>query len=258
MVERIVSLAPSATNVVRHLGAGDRVVGRTDHGEGPGTPLGGWLTPDLDAIGGLDPDVVLTVDSLQAPLADELRDRDLRTAHYEPATLDEVLETIRAIGSDVDRAAAATRLVDDLRSRLDDIRDGVAGRPRPIVYCEEWQDPPMVAGNWVPDAVATAGGRYPWLDPGERSRPIERETVEAVDPDHVVLHVCGGGAAVDPESVAERGWSLTAVTTDRVTVLDDRLLNQPAPGLVDGIERLAATLHPEAVDRDPERIAGGG
>ncbi|MFC7323850.1 cobalamin-binding protein [Halorubrum rutilum] len=250
---RVVSLAPSATATVTALGGAETLVGVTHHcdppaeagsahgGESP-VGVGGWLNPDLDRVADLDPDVVLTSDGLQADLADACRDRGFDVRHREPATLDEAVASFAARGDDVGRPEAGDRLAEESRGRLDRVAEAVADRPRPTVYCEEWSDPPMAAGNWVPDAVRAAGGRYPFVDPGERSREVDLASVEGAAPDHLVVHVCGHGDRVDPATVAERDWAVDAP----VHVIDDSLLNQPSPALIDGVERLAALFHPEA------------
>ena len=256
-VPRVVSLAPSATATVTALGAAETLVGVTHlcdppaaagsaHGRESPLAVGGWLNPDLDRVADLDPDVVLTSDGLQADLADECRERGFDVRHREPATLDEAVEAFAARGADVGRPEAGERLAEESRARLDRVADAVADRPRPTVYCEEWSDPPMAAGNWVPDAVRAAGGRYPFVDPGERSREVDIGAVEAADPDHLVVHVCGHGDRIDPATVAERDWAVDAP----VHVIDDSLLNQPSPALIDGVERLAELFHPEAF-REP-------
>jgi len=267
---RVVSLAPSATATLDAMDAADLLVGVTHHcdpgastgaAHGAGaphdaSPVGGWLDPNLDRVADLDPDLVCTSDGLQAEVADACRERGLRVSHAEPATLADVLERFRELGAAVGREAAGEALTRDARDRLDAVADAVAhvtmgsvtsdhvtdDVDRPVVYCEEWSDPPMAAGNWVPDAVGAAGGRYPFVEPGERSRKVDARAVEAADPDHVVLHVCGHGDRVDPAVVHDRGWAIDAP----VHVLDDSLLNQPSPALIDGIERLAAWLHPDA------------
>ena len=243
---RVVSLAPSATATVSALGATDRLVGVTHHCSLPAETapqrVGGWLTPDLDAVEELTPDVVLTSDSLQADLAETCSDRGFTVAHREPATLELAIETVAARGEDIGRPAAGTRLAVSARQRLDRVADAVAGRPQPTVYCEEWSDPPMAAGNWVPDAVRAAGGRYPFVDSGERSHEVSLAAVERADPDHVVVHICGHGDRIDPQAIADRDWAVDAP----IHVIDDSLLNQPSPALIDGIERLAGLLHPEA------------
>ncbi|EMA61940.1 cobalamin-binding protein [Halorubrum lipolyticum] len=250
--QRLVSLAPSATATVAALGAAEALVGVTHHCDPPAdagaahdagspAPVGGWLNPNLGRVADLDPDAVLTSDGLQSDLADDCRARGLPVRHREPATLDEAIATFAARGADVGRPEAGERLAAAARERLDRVADAVADRSRPTVYCEEWSDPPMAAGNWVPDAVRAAGGRYPFVDPGERSREVDLASVEAADPDHVVVHVCGHGDRIDPATVEGRDWAVDAP----VHVIDDSLLNQPSPALIDGVERLAGLLHPD-------------
>jgi iron complex transport system substrate-binding protein len=240
--DRIVSLAPSATATLRELGVADRLVGVTTHCraelDDPPDVVGGWLDPDIDRLEALDPDLVCTSDALQAEVRDALRDRGLPVHHAEPATLPAVVGGFADLGRAVGRPDAGERLVARARDRVAAVR---ADTPddRPTVYCEEWSDPPMAAGNWVPDAVAAAGGRYPFVDAGERSRPVSAAEIERAAPDHVVLHVCGHGTRVDPSVVTDRDWAVDA----DVHVVDDALLNQPSPNLVDGIERLADLFH---------------
>ncbi|GGN14022.1 helical backbone metal receptor [Halarchaeum nitratireducens] len=242
---RVCSLAPAATATVVALGAGADLVGVTHNAtvDIDAPPVGGWLNPDYDRVAECDPDVVLTGDALQRDVRDELAARGHDVRHREPTRLDDVLAGFAIRGDDVGRAAAGERLEADCRERVAAIRTAVEGATRPVVYCEEWDDPPMAAGNWVPDAVRAAGGRHPFVDPGDRSREVERETVEAAGPDHVVAHYCGRGGRdgrARPDFDA-RGWRLDA----EVHVLDDALLNQPSPALIDGIEALARRLHPE-------------
>lgn len=235
---RIVSLAPAATATIRDLGVADRLVGITTHCrseiEGDPAVLGSWLDPDLDELAALDPDLVCTSDALQAGVRDAIRERGMRVYHMDAQTLPAVIEGFAALGDAVGRGAAGERLAARSRERLDAVRDR-ATDSRPTVYCEEWADPPMAAGNWVPEIVEAAGGHHPFVDPGERSRAVTQADVEAADPDHVVLHLCGHGTQVDPATFTDRGWAVDAA----VHVVDDALLNQPSPNLIDGAERLA-------------------
>lgn len=234
---RIVSLAPSATATLAAAGVGSRVVGATTHCDFDVPAVGGWLTPDFDRIDALEPDLVCTSDPLQREIRDALADRGFDVCHVEPTTLPAVFDSFETLGAAVGAADAGRRLARSCRERV----ATVSAHPpesRPVVYCEEWSDPPMAAGNWVPEAVTAAGGVYPFVEPGERSRPVDPEAVADADPDHVVLHICGRGDRVDPAVVADRGWDLDA----RVHVVDDSLLNQPGPRLVGGIERLHRLL----------------
>jgi iron complex transport system substrate-binding protein len=252
---RLVSLAPSATATLAAMDAEVTLVGVTVHCDrdavdGDPERIGGWLNPDYDRIEALNPELVLTSDPLQRDLRDDLRDRGLSVIHREPSTLAEAVDGFADLGEAVGAPAAGDALAATSRDRLQRVRSAVAAEPRPTVYCEEWSNPPMVAGNWVPEAVDAAGGEYPFSDPGERSREVDAAEVRAADPDHVVLHLCGHGQAVDPETFRERGWAPDAA----VHVVDDAVLNQPSPRLLDGVERLAALFHGEDVLASP---AGG-
>ncbi|MCD2202014.1 cobalamin-binding protein [Halobacterium sp. KA-6] len=234
---RVVSLAPSATATVAALGGSDRLVGVTAHSRDIDAPVvGGWLNPDFETVADLDPDIVLTSDALQRDVRDDFRDRGFDVHHVEPATLDDVLSSFAEIGDAVGLPDTGIELGAESRERVREIRE-TAPEDGPVVYCEEWSDPPMAAGNWVPDVVEAAGGRYPFVDAGERSREVEASAVEAADPEHAVVHVCGKGDSVDPD-FAGRGWTFDA----DVHVIDDSLLNQPSPRLLDGLEMLAARI----------------
>ncbi|MEF8800917.1 MAG: cobalamin-binding protein [Halolamina sp.] len=243
---RLVSLAPSATATLAAMDAGAALLGATVHCDLDAVDtteeperVGGWLNPDYDRVAALDPDLVLTSDALQREHRDELRSRGLSGFHREPGTLEEVIEGFATLGEAVGAPDAGEALAADARERLEQVEAAVADEPVPTVYCEEWSDPPMVAGNWVPEAVGAAGGAYPFCEPGQRSREVSAEEVDAADPDHVVLHLCGHGETVDPNAFRARGWAPAAA----VHVVDDATLNQPSPRLLDGIERLATLFH---------------
>ena len=242
-VERVVSLAPSATATVAAMGGEDLLVGVTTHCPLDRTVVGGWLNPDYDRLADLDPDLVCTADALQADVRDELAARGYDVCHVEPDRLDAVVDSFATLGRAVGRPEAGEQLAEESRTRLGAVRDRVSDytddSARPVVYCEEWGEPPMAAGNWVPEVVEAAGGSYPFCDPGERSREVTRERVEAADPAHVIVHHCGHGDRADSEIIADRGWDLDA----SVHVLDDDLLNQPSPRLLDGVETLAGLFH---------------
>jgi iron complex transport system substrate-binding protein len=182
---------------------------------------------------------VLTSDALQRDTRDELRERGLAVHHSEPGTLDEAVDGFVDLGRVIGHTDAGAELTADARERLCAVHEAVAGEPRPTVYCEEWADPPMGAGNWVPEAVDAAGGEYPFAEPGERSEEVSREEVVDAAPNYVILHPCGKGDRADPDEFRERGWELDA----EIHVVDDSLLNQPSPNLITGIERLAEILH---------------
>ena len=242
---RIVSLAPSATATLVALGVDDRVVGTTTHCELDRPTIGGWLNPDYDRLDELAADLVCTSDGLQREIHEELVDRGYDTYHHEPSRLSEVLDGFEKLAAAAGVVDAGSELRQSAETRLAAVDERVEtqlakGASRPTVYCEEWSDPPMAAGNWVPDAVAAAGGRYPFVDPGDRSQEIDRAAIEAADPDHAVLHICGTGSQVSVDRIHDREWAVEPA----VHVFDDSLLNQPSPHLISGIEQLSRRLYP--------------
>ena len=167
-----------------------------------------------------------------------------------PHTLNDVMQDIRTLGEATGRSAAAASLLTDCQARLARVRAAVDGAPRPAVFCLEWIEPPMATGHWVPEMVECAGGREVLGRAGQRSRYVTWDEVIAAAPDVLILMPCG----VDPERARQelaplataRWWNeLPAVQAGRVHVLDgSAYFNRPGPRLIDGVELLAARLHP--------------
>jgi iron complex transport system substrate-binding protein len=285
---RVVSLLPSATEIVYALGLADDLVGVTfecDHPASARTDkavvVGGrdtrGMTPaeidayvkdrmaagdDLytlhaDALAGLDPDLILTQDLCRvcALPSDHVTDAlnhlgcraDVLT--LDPYTVDDVLDTIHSVGARTGVPERAARLVEGLRARLSAVADAVRDRPRPRVAVVEWVDPPFTAGHWVPDLVRAAGGEPVAARPGARS--VQTTWAEFADaaPDVVVVAPCGfhlDGAIEQARAVvaALPGRPVWAIDADGIVV-------RPGPRVVDGVEAIAAILHPDAVTAPP-------
>ena len=243
---RLVSLLPSATEIVYALGLGDQLVGVTFECDEPpaarqekAVVVGGrdttGMTPgdidtyvrehlaaggDLytlhaDALAGLEPDLILTQDlcrvcalpsdHVEQALAHLGCRADVLT--LDPYRLDEVLDTILAVGARTGVSGRADDLVAQLRDRLAAVAAVVAGRPRPRVAVVEWVDPPFVAGHWVPDLVTAAGGEAVAARPGRRSVQTGWDDFVDAAPDIVLVSPCGfhlDGAADQARAVAQR------------------------------------------------------
>jgi len=170
----------------------------------------------------------------------------------DPHTLDEVLDTIVAVGERTGVADRAANLVSGLRRRLDTVAAAVANRPRPRVAVVEWVDPPFTAGHWVPDLVRAAGGEPVAARPGERSVQTTWSDLTGADPDVVIVSPCGfhlDGAADQARGVVARfpGTPVWAIDADGLVV-------RPGPRLVDGVEAIAAILHAPAVPAPPDGV----
>jgi len=285
---RLVSLLPSATEIVYALGLGDDLAGVTFECDEPPAAraektivVGGLdtkaMTPgDIDryvrsrlaagedlytlharALAELAPDLILTQDlcrvcALPSGQVSDALDylgcqADVLT--LDPHTLDEVLDSIMAVGRRAGVPERAAALVAGLRARLAAVAAGVAGLGRPRVAVIEWVDPPFTAGHWVPDLVSAAGGRAVAARPGVPSVQTSWPAIAAAGPDLVVVAPCGyhlAGAAEQAHLAAAQlpGVPVWAIDADGIVV-------RPGPRLVNGVEALAAVLHPQAVPAAP-------
>jgi iron complex transport system substrate-binding protein len=281
---RLVSLLPSATEIVYALGLGEELVGVTFECDEPAAArsektvvVGGrdtrGMTPgeidsyvraqlaagaDLytlhaEALAALQPDLILTQDLCRVcalpsgHVEDALDYLGCRAdvLSLDPRSLDEVLDSIQAVGVRTGVPDRATRLVSELRARIALVAAAVAGRGRPRVAVVEWVDPPFTAGHWIPDLVTAAGGQPVAARPSAPSVPTTWSAIAAAAPDHVVVAPCGyhlPGAIDQARSVARHlpGIPVWAIDADGIVV-------RPGPRLVDGVEAIASILHPDAV-----------
>lgn len=282
---RIVSLVPAATDWIVALGLGDRLVGVTHECHvPPGAPAQRVVRPtvatdpadpagvdaavtaaagdqqplytvDVAAVRELAPTVVVSQTlcdvcavpgSTVARLSKSLPSLDVVT--LDGTTLDGVLADVGRLGAALDAEATARALADRLRGRLQRVADAVAGRRPRALGVAEWPDPLFLAGHWVPDQVAAAGGVCVGGDPGHPSR--RGAWADLADAEAIIVAPCG----YDLDAAATHGASrVPAWLTAPVWAADaDRAFSRPAAGLVDGVEALAAIAHPDAVgEPDP-------
>lgn len=282
-VVRLVSLLPSATEIVYALGLSDDLVGVTFECDEPASArtdktvvVGGrdtrGMTPreiddyvraqlaagaDLytlhaDALASLDPQLILTQDLCRVcalpsnQVEDALAYLGCRAEviSLDPHTLEEVLDSIVMVGRRTGVAQRADCLVAGLRARLAGVAAAVDGLPRPRAAVVEWVDPPFTAGHWVPDLVRAAGGDPVACSPGARSVETTWDAIAATRPDLVVVSPCGfhlAGAAEQARAVAELLADVPVWAIDA-----DGIVVRPGPRLVDGVQAIAAILHPTA------------
>jgi iron complex transport system substrate-binding protein len=280
---RIVSLLPSTTEILFAIGAGDDVVGVTFECDYPAearnrrivstSAMPEGLTPaeidtfvveamargedlyhlDAGALADLDADLVVTQD-LCAVCAVDVSVVDDALAHLgctaevltiDPYTLGEVLVSIETLGEATGHQREAADLVADQRARLEAVRRRVAGRARPRVMFLEWTDPPFAPGHWIPEMVEAAGGEPVLATAGEKSRRVTWEAVHASRPDLVVVAPCGfdrAGCQALTEALEASGVLPPGVPTYAVDA--NASWARPGTRLVDGVEELAAVLHP--------------
>jgi iron complex transport system substrate-binding protein len=239
---RIISLLPSATEILFAIGAGDEVVGVTHECDYPDQAL---RLPRLTASAGPDyarpaeidrhvreslhagsslysldrrlleslrPDLIVTQElcpvcavsyEVVDAAAKELR-TDARIVSLEPSSLRDVFETILLLGRVTNREANARDVVASLEERVAALRDARSvDVPRPRTLVLEWTDPPMSAGHWIPELIELAGGEPVLANPGMDSKRLEWDAVAAADPDAVIVAPCGFDLAKTEAAIAE-------------------------------------------------------
>ena len=220
---------------------------------------------DIEALAALKPDVILTQATCDvcAIAGDDVTEAVRRSGHaariipLAATSLAGLWQDIRAVGEATATLPQARELVARLRARCDSVACRVKAlargdAPRPRVAVIEWLDPPMAAGNWVPELVHMAGGDDVLGRTGEHSHWIDWSTIAAADPDVVILSPCGFAlerivAESKTPAVKQNLHGLRAVRAGRLWAVDGHhLLNRPGPRLVDSLEVLAALLHPGA------------
>lgn len=257
-VSRIVSLAPSNTEIAYCLGLGPQIVGVCDDSDWPadaGTKVkvGMDLQIDAEKVAALRPDLILA--SLSVPGMEKcvaaVRERGLDAVVLDPKSVENVMENIEEVA----RAAGVPRrgriLAAGMREQLCRVERAVEGLKRPAVFWEWWPRPLISPGgkSWMVDIVRIAGGTMLFRDEDKESLRLEASRVFQANPEVVVLCWIGSIAhKQDPAKVYERaGWqSVKAVKDRRVYAVSDVLFAAPGPRLVDGAKVLAKVLHPEA------------
>lgn len=240
---RIVSLAPNITSTIRYLEEGNEIVACTQHESSKNQEeIGGWLSPDYDRIVEQNPDIVFTSDGLQRDIRDELRDMGLDVHHTEPSSFHDLIPLVESVGEKIG-GENVEGYTDKLSRRISKVKNDVNCGKR--IYCEEWDKPPMVAGNWVPEIVELIGGSYPFCDAGSRSREITEDEFLDENPDVFVSHVCGQGIQKSFRSFRDK-WQYSSP----VYFVNDSYLNQLSPRTVKGLEALAEIVSDEDYGMD--------
>jgi iron complex transport system substrate-binding protein len=288
---RIVSLLPSTTEIVCALGLEDALVGITHECDYPASVLdkprltasrisqetmtsaqidhavrsqldGHGSIYDLDEVRmrELNPDLILTqelcdvcaVSYQTVQQAARLFDAGVRVVSLEPNTIADILQNILMVGELTGRESEAGKLVNDLKARLDRIKEQTAQvnrRPRTLML--EWLEPAFAPGHWVPEQVALAGGEPGFGQAGRPSTTTSAAEIRAYDPEVIVLIPCGyykeDILRQLPQANLPAGWNeLPAVKSGAVWATDaTSYFSRPGPRVVEGVEILARILHPE-------------
>lgn len=254
--QRVVTLAPSNTEILFAIGAGEQVAGRDQFSDYPAeaaavTDIGSVFEAlNTELIVSLEPDLVLAAEVNTPEQVNALEELGI-TVYYlnNPHTLEEMYGNLEIVAQLTGRAAEAATLIESLKARVaavDEVIAPISSRPS-VFYELDGTDPakPYTAGQgtFITLLIERAGG-FNIASEIEGYPQFSLEQVVAADPAFIILGDSLYG--VTPESVAARpGWGdLSAVTSGQVVPFDDNLVSRPGPRLVDGLEALARLLHP--------------
>jgi iron complex transport system substrate-binding protein len=281
---RIVSLVPSATELLFALGLGSDLIAVTHECDFPiaartlpkitrgllpeglsaaeidatikertlaGAPI---YELDADLLRALQPDLIVTqaLCSVCAVSDDEVRsvaaeiDSRPMVISLGPHTVGEVLGDARTLAQATNRKDAAVELIRAASARIDRVRLAVRGARRPRVVALEWLDPPFIAGHWTPQLIEYAGGDDILGFTGERSQERSWEALSALEPEVVIVMPCGFDAEIAHREAEMHRDELARRKAGKIVAVDaGAYFSRPGPRLVDGLELLASIIHPE-------------
>lgn len=253
---RLASLSPAVTEILFAIGAEKDIVCVDKFSDTPDGARAIAHLKDHQRIGDDElleyrPEVVFTQTLVQEKLAVHLKSLEqFAVIHSDPRSLADIYDAIRSIGMLVGREKQALELIASMQQGFSQLQKKAKLLPRkPRFYIEEWHNPPMASGNWVPEIAKLAGGVSFPLEHRAPSREVALDEVQRFDPDIIVLSICGAGKLAEKRLLTGRdGWAdLRAVADNHLFVIDDSLLNRPGPRLVEGAQRLYGwafeTLH---------------
>jgi iron complex transport system substrate-binding protein len=252
-IDRIISLAPSLTEIVFAVGAGDRLVGRTRYCDYPAeaksvTEVGDTMTPSIERIIALKPQIVLvsTASQLEA-FTKQLGEQHIVVYVTNPQNLDAVFRSIQSLGDMLGETSRASSLVAELRKRADAV-NSATGQTKPIKVFYQVSDSPLYTIGreaYLTDLIRRAGGISVTADVPTAFPRFSDEAALAARPDAIILPT-GGSMGAANSAVAPALRDSPAVLNNRVYKINEDHLQRPGPRLVDGLEEMARALHPEA------------
>ena len=253
---RIVSLAPSMTEILFAIGSSEQIVGVTQYCDYPPEarlkPKVGYIHPNLESIVALRPDLVLAPrEFLRADILGKMEQLKIPTFILEAKTIEDVLSHIQTIGRMLGHSASADALVAEMRQRITEIKARTAALPRPRLLYVLNSEPLITVGpdSFIGQLIELAGG----TNVAARAKtPYPRLNMEEVlkeDPELLIFPVGTTEGISDSEQQIWKRWAtLSAVKQGRFHPIPSDLLNRPGPRIVQGLETLAKTIHPNAFE----------
>ncbi|AOH56938.1 cobalamin-binding protein [Peribacillus muralis] len=256
---KIISLCPSNTELCTYLGIENQLIAIDDYSDWPESiqhlpRVGPDLSIDIDHVESLKPDLILA--SLSVPGMEKnieaLKKRNLPHIVFNPQSLEDIADDLLTLGEAIGLKAEAGKQAVTFKDTIlsyQDIADKI--ETKPSLYWEWWPNPLFSPGgiNWLSEISRLAGGYNLFEDVNMASIQVTAAEVIEKDPDHICLAWVGVPLRkVNPGLVKKRkGWSdMKAVRTHNIHIMEEPLFCRPSPRLLDGLSKLAKTLHPQA------------
>ena len=255
---RIVSLAPSVTESLFAIGAGDLVVGRTEYCDFPTEvetlpTIGGFSANSIsvEAILDLEPDLVIGGSTLQAEIITALETAGINAFVIQPASVEEIIDSLQLLGMITNHQDGASVLVADIQSRINTVSEIVSTIPEEehlTVFYEVWHEPLMTTTlqTFAGELIQLAGGINIFADIQEDYPSVSAEQIIEADPD-VILGPSSHGDQLTVEVISTReGWQdLTSVQNNAIYLIDGNIISRSGPRIADALEMIAAALYPD-------------
>jgi iron complex transport system substrate-binding protein len=260
---RVIALAPSITEIIYDLGQEKRLVGVTQYSTYPSEAellprVGSYVRLDIEKIVALKPDLCLaTKDGNPKHIVDKIVSLGIPVYVINPQNLQQIMDTITRLGSLLHAEQTAAALVSDMEKRIGQVQARVKNMPdRPRVFFQIDAEPLFSAGTdtFIHELIELAGGIN--TTAGEVSYPrYSWEDIIVLQPEIVLISSMAGGLAPEYLLNSWKKWNLlSAVKNDQIFVVDAELFDRPTPRLVNGLEVIAAIIHPELFIKSDQKL----
>jgi iron complex transport system substrate-binding protein len=265
--QRIASLAPSITPILFELGVGDKVVGVTSYDDYPYnftawfeagnmTCIGGFSTPNLEAIATVNPDVIFSTDVNDATVP-QIRELGYKVIVLNAVSVEAVYNDIKMVGNATGTSDKANEVVTNLRSDISAIQEKIAAAgitDKPTVYYEVYRSSSGImtagSGTWLNDIFTLAGGENIFADLPQEFPYTSSEVIVQRNPSVIFLPTNMGKDTPSYGSVddvkARDGWSaIDAIKNDRLYVIDQDIMSEPGVRIAEQVQAVAECLYPQ-------------
>lgn len=255
--ERIISLAPSNTEILFSLGLDEKVAAVTDYCDFPveaqqKPSIGGFSNPNLEEIIALQPELVLATSMHEQSLIPQLEQRGLTVFALNPKTMEEVCDAITMVGEITGRKEESREVVRDIEQRVENVQAMIkALQPgeSPTVFYAVWHDPLMAAGsNTLQDVLITMAGGINIASKLDEYADISLEYLIEADPEVIIVNTSHGSNVNETLGFLQtepRLENTSARLNGHIYEIDGNLSSRPGPRLVDGLEIFTKYIHPE-------------